>query len=63
MYKVAPLSCKRHNLYRVKGKNDYNMKPEKDKQEIAAIERELAQNGHVRTATNPAHHYAGSSNQ
>ena len=39
------------------------MKTEKEKQEIAAIERELAQNGHVRTATNPAHHYAGSSNQ
>ena len=38
------------------------MKPE-NKQEIAAIERELAHSGHVRTATNPAHHYAGSSNQ
>lgn len=38
------------------------MKPE-NKQEIAAIERELHADRHVRTATNPAHHYAGSSNQ
>lgn len=36
------------------------MKTEKEKQEIAAIERELkGGKQHVRTATNPANQYAG----
>ena len=35
------------------------MKPEKDKQEIAAIERELHADRHVRTATDPRNQYAG----
>ena len=34
------------------------MKPE-NKQEIAAIERELHADRHVRTATNPENQYAG----